>query len=144
MDTNEDAFIAARGMAIKLLDVNGTPAIPGTDNRCQDFLTVNLPVFPFATPAEYVKLFEIRATPLAGDLLAVDWLALFHPGHLTSVMKFNKRITTPLVTNWGGLPYWFGPPGTGRGRTVKYSFVPRFKWTALHTDPKSNSERLFY
>ena len=29
----------ARGMAIKLLDVDGTPAIPGNGERCQDFLT---------------------------------------------------------------------------------------------------------
>jgi len=28
-------------MAIKLLDVAGTPAIPGADNRCQDFLAIN-------------------------------------------------------------------------------------------------------
>jgi catalase len=72
----------ARGMAIKLLDVDGTPAIPGTDNRCQDFLTVNHPVFPFATPAEYVKFFDLRETPLVGDPLAVAWLALFHHRHL--------------------------------------------------------------
>ena len=78
---------AARGMAIKLLDVDGTPAIPGTDNRCQDFLTVNHPVFPFATPAEYVKFFDIRATPLVGDLLAAAWLALFHPRHLKIALE---------------------------------------------------------
>jgi hypothetical protein len=142
VDTNEDAFIAARGMAIKLLEVAGTRAIPGTDNRCQELLTVNLPVFQFATPVEYVKLFEIRATPLAGDLLAAAWLALFHSGHLTSVMKIIKPVATPLVTYWSGSPYWLGPPGTTGGRTVQYSFVPRFKGTAPHTGPKRNSERL--
>ena len=69
---------AARGMAIKLLGVDGTPAIPGMDNRCQDFLAVNHPVFPFATPAEYVKLFDVRAAPLAvGGLLAAAWLTIF-------------------------------------------------------------------
>src|ERR1051326_6800130 len=72
---------AARGMALKLLDVDGTPAISGTENRCQDFLTVNHSVFPFATPAEYVKFFDIRQTPFVGDPLAVAWLALFHPRH---------------------------------------------------------------
>ena len=121
-----DGNFAARGMAIKLLDVDGTPAIPGTDNRCQDFLTVNLPVFPFATPAEYVKLFEIRATPLVGDLLAAGWFALFHPRHLTSTMKIlSETVASPLVTYWSGSPYWLGPPGTTGGRAVKYSLVPR-------------------
>jgi len=33
----------------------------------------------YPDPAEYVKLFEIRATPLVGDLLAAGWFALFHP-----------------------------------------------------------------
>ena len=121
-----DGSVAARGMAIKLLDVDGTPAIPGTENRCQDFLTVNLPVFPFATPAEYVRFFEIRATPLVGDLLAAAWFALFHPRHLTSGLKIlNKNVTSPLMTYWSGSPYWLGPPGTTGGRAVKYSLVPR-------------------
>jgi hypothetical protein len=122
-------------MAIKLLDVDGTPAIPGTDNRCQDFLTVNLPVFPFATPAEYVRFFELRAAPLVGDLLAAAWFALFHPRHLASTMKIiNETVASPLVTYWSGSPYWLGPPGTTGGRAVKYSLVPRFKGTAPAID----------
>ncbi|HWR92092.1 MAG TPA: catalase family protein [Desulfobacterales bacterium] len=137
-----DGSVAARGMAIKLLDVDGTLAVPGTDNRCQDFLTVNHPVFPFATPAEYVKLFDVRATPLVGDLLAAAWFALFHPRHLTSALKIlSKNVTSPLMTYWSGSPYWLGPPGTTGGRAVKYSLVPRFEGTTPHTDPKSNSDQ---
>jgi hypothetical protein len=132
-----DGNVAARGMAIKLLDVDGTSAIPGTGNRCQDFLTVNLPVFPFATPAEYVKLFEIRATPLVGDLLAAGWFALFHPRHMTSTMKIiSETVASPLVTYWSGSPYWLGPPGTTGGRAVKYSLVPGFKGAAPPIDLK--------
>lgn len=128
-----------RGMAIKLLDVDGTPAIPGTDNRCQDFLTVNHPVFPFATPAEYVKFFDIRETPLVGDPLAVAWLALFHHRHLKIVKEIRGEIVaSPLeLTYWSGSPYWLGPPGTTGGRAVKYSLVPRFKGTAPPGDPNS-------
>ncbi|HSO59414.1 MAG TPA: catalase family protein [Desulfobacterales bacterium] len=130
-----DGNVSARGMAIKLLDVDGTLAIPGTDNRCQDFLTVNLPVFPLATPAEYVKFFEIRATPLVGDLLAAGWFAFFHPRHLTSTMKIiNETVASPLVTYWSGSPYWLGPPGTTGGSAVKYSLVPFFKGTAPPID----------
>ena len=77
--------------------MEGTPAIPGTDNRCQDFLTVNHPVFPFATPAEYVKLFDLRATPLVGDLLAAAWFALCHPGHLMSVMEIAAKRRQPTA-----------------------------------------------
>jgi hypothetical protein len=133
-----DRHAAARGMAVKLLDVEGTPAIPDTDNRCQDFLTVNHPVFPFATPAEYVKLFDVRATPLVGDLLAAAWFALCHPGHLTSVMEIaGKSAASPLLTYWSGSPYWLGPPGTTGGRAVKYSLVPHFEKTAPPGDPES-------
>jgi hypothetical protein len=136
-----DRHAAARGMAIKLLDVEGTPAIPGTDTRCQDFLTVNHPVFPFATPAEYVKLFEVRATPLVGDPLAAAWLALCHPGHLTSVLEIlGKSAASPLLTYWSGSPYWLGPPGTTGGHAVKYSLVPRFGRTAPPGDPESRPD----
>jgi hypothetical protein len=131
-----DGNVDARGMAIKLLDVDGTQAIPGTSNRCQDFLTVNLPVFPFATPAEYVKFFDIRATPLVGDPLAVAWFALFHPRHLTSVVKIiSKTVASPLVTYWSGSPYWLGPPVTTGGHAVKYSLVPRLEGKAPPIHP---------
>ena len=133
-----DSKGAARGMAIKLLDVDGTQAVPGAENRCQDFLTVNHPVFPFATPAEYVKLFEIRATPLVGDLLAAGWFALFHPRHLTSTMKIiSKTVASPLVKYWSGSPYWLGPLGTTGGRAVKYSLVPR----SVGMDPPVRQKR---
>ncbi|PKL44108.1 MAG: hypothetical protein CVV42_19575 [Candidatus Riflebacteria bacterium HGW-Riflebacteria-2] len=116
----------ARGMAIKLLDVDGTPAILGTGRRCQDFLTVNHPVFPFATPAEYVKFFGIRETPLLGAPLAGAWLALFHYQHL----KIAAEILGAIVANplelmyWSGSPYWLGPAGATGGQAVKYSLVP--------------------
>ena len=124
---DSDGTGAARGMAIKLLDVAGTPAIPGTHNRCQDFLTVNHPVFPFATPTEYVKFFDIRATPLVGDPLAAAWLALFHPWQTKIALEvLGKVVASPLVPYWSGSPYWLGPPGTTGGHAVKYSLVPRF------------------
>ena len=82
----------ARGMAIKLLDVEGTPAIPATGSPCQDFLTVNHPVFPFGTPAEYVKFFDIRAKPrVISELVAAAWLALFH--------RRSRKIVTGLLSD---------------------------------------------
>jgi hypothetical protein len=127
----------ARGMAIKLLDVDGTPAVPGTGDHCQDFLMVDHPVFPFPTPAEYVRLFEIRDTPLLGGPLAAVWLALVHPHHLEIVKAIRgKVVASPLeLTYWSGSPYWLGPPGTADGRAVKYSVVPHFRGTELPSDP---------
>ena len=138
---NPDGMGDARGMAIKLLDVAGTPAIPGTDNRCQDFLTVNYPVFPFATPAEFVKFFDIRETPFVGDPLAVAWLAFFSYRHLEIAREILGEIAaSPLeLRYWSGSPYWLGSPVTVGGHAVKYSLVPSFEGTGPPQDPNSMS-----
>ena len=127
----------ARGMAIKLLDVTGAPAIPGTDDRCQDFLTVNSPVFPFATPAEFVEFFKIREMPFVGDPLAVAWLAFSNYRHLNIAREIlGEIITSPLeLPYWSGSPYWLGSAETASGHAVKYSLVPGLEETGPPQDP---------
>jgi hypothetical protein len=138
-EINPDGMGDARGMAIKLLDVAGTPAIPGSDNRCQDFLTVNYPVFPFATAAEFVKFFDIRETPFVGDPLAAAWLAFSNYRHLNIAREIlDKIVSSPLeLAYWSGSPYWLGSPATVGGQAVKYSLVPRFAGTGPPQDPNS-------
>jgi RoxA-like, cytochrome c-like/Cytochrome c len=46
----------SRGMAIKLMGVEGQPIIDGEGPTTQDFLMVNLPVFPFANVSDYLEL----------------------------------------------------------------------------------------
>lgn len=46
----------SRGMAIKLMGVEGRPIIDGEGPTTQDFLMVNLPVFPFANVSDYLEL----------------------------------------------------------------------------------------
>jgi hypothetical protein len=78
--------------------------MPGAEQRGQDFLTVNLPVFPFATPAEYLKLFEIRAAPLViGELLAAAWLAVFQRRHLKIITEILGGIVIPVTPLVGDL-----------------------------------------
>ena len=136
---NPDGKGDARGMAIKLLDVTGTPAIPGTNNHCQDFLTVNFPVFPFATAAEFVNFFDLRETPFVGDQLAVAWLAFSNYRHLNIARDILGEIaTSPLeLTYWSGSPYWLGSPEAVIGHAVKYSLVPTFEETGPPQDPDS-------
>ena len=132
----------ARGMAVKLLDVAGSPAIPGTANRCQDFLTVNSPVFPFATPAEFVEFFEIREMPFVGDPLAVAWLAFSNYRHLNIAREIlGEIVTSPLeLPYWSGSPYWLGSAETASGHAVKYSLVPGFEETGPPQDPGSMAD----
>lgn len=129
----------ARGIAVKLLDVDGIPAIAGTNSRCQDFLTVNFPVFPFANPAEFVKFFELRATPFVGDPLAVAWLAFSNYRHLNIAREIlGEIVTSPLEpTYWSGSPYWLGAADSINGHAVKYSLVPAFKEPGPSLDPDS-------
>ncbi len=136
---NPDGMGDGRGMAVKLLDVAGTPAIPGTDNRCQDFLTVNFPVFPFATAAEFVQFFDLRETPFVGDPLAVAWLAFTSYRHLNIARDILSEIaTSPLeLTYWSGSPYWLGSADSVNGHAVKYSLAPCFEETGPPQDPKS-------
>ncbi len=134
-----DAMGAARGMAIKLLDVDGTPADSKINSRCQDFLMVNHPVFPFATPAEYVKFFHIRDA-LGGrewaETAAALTTALAHPKLVLIIkeMREKKAASSLESTYWSGSPYWLGRAGTESGRVVKYSAAPIFVGTALPAD----------
>ncbi len=63
IDTDVDKTHAAssRGMAIKLLGVDGKTllAIPGESS--QDFLMINTPMFAFANVAEYLDLTQVQA-----------------------------------------------------------------------------------
>ena len=53
----------SRGMAIKLLGVEGTPLVAPDGALTQDFLMVNHPVFAFANVDDYEVLSEVLADP---------------------------------------------------------------------------------
>lgn len=135
---NPDGTGTARGIAVKLLDVDGTPAVPGTNPRCQDFLLINHPVFPFATPSEYVAFFACRGTSKVRDLIAVAWYALWHSQHFKIIKDIrSKVVASPFeITYWSASPYWLGLPDTVGSRAVKYSLVPRSAGTEPPRDPE--------
>lgn len=126
----------ARGVAIKLININGQSNQNDTEINCQDFLMVNHPVFPFATPEEIVKLFQIRGTPLVGDPLALAWLTLFHHHHQEIGSEIlNKIVSCPLeMSYWSCVPFWLGPSGALNGHAVKYSLVPRLESKTIPKD----------
>lgn len=102
-------------------------------------LNGNFPVFPFATPAEFVEFFKIREMPLVGDPLAVAWLALSNYRHLNIARGIlGEIVTNPLeLQYWSGSPYWLGSADALSGHAVKYSLVPCFEEAGPPQDPNS-------
>lgn len=122
-----DGTGTARGLAIKLLDVSGTRAVAGDDDRTQDFLMIDDPVFPFPDPKAYVEIIGRKNIPLIGDLVAVAHLALLEPREL-KILKVirGKHVASPLdIKYWSGTPFWLGPAAGEGGHAVKYSAVSR-------------------
>jgi len=127
-----DTDPTARGLAIKLLDVDGDRALDGDTEQSQDFLFVDHPVFPFPNPKEYKEVIKYRSVPLVGDLLALAHLLIFDPDQLKIVQEIRKKtVTNPLhITYWSGSPYWLGNAAGTSGQAVKYSAVPPIIETA--------------
>lgn len=61
-DIVSDTIPAARGMAIKLIGVDGKRLLPEDAGHNQDFLLANIPVFAPGTPALYKKLINTNKT----------------------------------------------------------------------------------
>lgn len=131
----------ARGMAIKLQDVPGDRfTLAGEpDDRTQDFLMANHPVFIFPDAESYVRLFRRRrqgGLPLAflTQILARPWRAWVGGKIL------RKPIASPLAMSYFSMsPYRLGP------RAIKFSAQPRPENAAIpaSSDPATSDTFLF-
>jgi hypothetical protein len=137
-----DYVATARGMAIKLFDVDGAPALPGNADRCQDFLLIDHPVFPFASPAEYVKAFRLKSVPVIGIAATGAWIALFQGRSLRILLNIRAKPVKELLglTYWSGSPYRLGPEPNAGGKTVKYSVRPRVQFAETASDADRNHD----
>ena len=122
-----DGAGAARGLAIKLLDVPGDRAIQDDRDRTQDFLMVDHPVFLFPDPKAYLDIMRRKNVPLIGSLVAGAHFALFERDELAILLDIiTKQVSSPLeITYWSGSPYWLGDAAGLAGHAVKYSARPR-------------------
>jgi hypothetical protein len=59
-DVDDKGANASRGMAIKLMGVEGETLLDEPGAKTQDFLMINLPVFAFADVAEYLELTRVQ------------------------------------------------------------------------------------
>lgn len=136
----KDSVGTARGMAIKLLDVAGTRAVPGDGDGTQDFLMVDHPVFPFPNPTAYIETISRTQVPLIGKGLALAHLALRERDELAILKDIRaKHVASPLeIRYWSGSPFWLGPASGHDGHAVKYSAIPRQVAAAAAHDELEN------
>lgn len=130
-DTENDV----RGMAIKLLDVEGGKLLPGQgDTPEHDFLLIDFPTYFTATMADYVA-FNRYFTPIQdvrrngktpGRILravcGLSMLLLRHRDILKAAKTVaRRRVGSPLaLTYHSTTPYLLGP-----GQAVKYKAIGR-------------------
>ncbi len=115
-----DATGTPRGMAIKILAVDGERAIQGDGESSQDFLLADSPAFIFRAVKDYTALFALRKR-LKIDLLALLAFAPLHPRQAVNVLKAkNHKIKGSLLQQyWSMAPFRLGP------RAVKFTAKPQ-------------------
>ncbi|MES2089053.1 MAG: catalase family protein [Pseudomonadota bacterium] len=108
----------ARGMAIKLLGVDGPKLLNDeSDVHTQDFLLMNHPVFFVRDAADYVGFQQATS---GGTLQLLGWLTrhLFHESAILLNIK-RKTVTNPLDSlYWSTTPSKLGP------QAIKFSAQP--------------------
>lgn len=147
--SNASAFVAhdlangengSRGMAIKVLDVEGEVLADDGGRACQDFLMIHTPSFVFANVGDYLKLNQIllqdndRADRFFAPLIMAkrdpknvptDPQALAELGRLKRSFELLTQIKKTPVANplevsyFGAAPFLFG-----EDRCMRFSVVP--------------------
>jgi len=134
----------ARGLAIKLLDVEETKMLPGQgDANEQDFILVDFPVYFTSTMKDYVafnrhftRLLDLRVNGFSVKrALLAGWglisLVAFHRKTFKAARAFaGRQVGTPLsLTYHSTTPYLLGPDNA-----VKYKVIGKAKEVAPTLD----------
>jgi catalase len=113
----------ARGMAIKLIGVEGEKLLPD-EQKTHDFVLVNNPVFAIRNLDDYVKFFA-DVIEAKGNLPLKFFLPGFNPFQWRlhefkiAISAFNKKVVSPLeIQYWSMTAYKFGD------RAIKFSTKP--------------------
>ena len=124
-EVKSDANNGGRGMAIKLVGVDGEKLLDSEKNeKTQDFLLVNNPVFVVRDIEEYIK---VQTSPV--------WFALGHPRTALLVKALTgHKVSNPLESR-----YWSMAAHRLGKNAVKYSVAPCQKGiTPYPEDPSDN------
>jgi hypothetical protein len=113
-----DAVKDVRGLAIKLLDVDGEKVPESDEPRTQDFVLLSHPSMPLGTLRLFhdAVYYSLKWSPLA---FAAKMLLTGHARVLRELSRARIHPTSPLeIRYWSTTPYQFGD------RVVKYSLLP--------------------
>lgn len=129
--TQPDGNPDGRGMAIKLIDVEGKKVLDDRERQGeQDFIFINSPTFFISDLKEYIDFFTVASAiaaakkglkPLPQDPEFQAKFQALQPAFERRA-KIAVNINSPLeITYWSSTPYKLGD-----GRAMKFSAVPNF------------------
>lgn len=126
----------SRGMAIKLIGVEGETLLNEPGAKTQDFLLINLPAFAFPNVSEYLEVTKIQ---LANN----DDIRPFFANMTPEKQKTAAVVTKIKQTNVGNpleSPYFSAAPFLyGSDRVAKFSVTPRSaEKTPVPANPTTN------
>lgn len=127
----------SRGMAIKLIGVEGETLLNEPGAKTQDFLLINLPGFAFPNVSEYLEVTKIQ-------LAKHDDISSFFAPPLSPEKKKTLGVVTKIKqTNVGNpleSPYFSAAPFLyGSDRVAKFSVTPRSaEKTPVPANPTTN------
>ena len=129
-DILDDSVSVPRGMALKVLNVEGKRLRGSEDATCQDFVMANGPVFSAATAADFLGSLKI----LAKTTDRAEWAKKAVSKVLRGVNAVMEKTTGPSATiqTMGGAPnthplgqrYWSQTPFRFGDYVAKFSLVP--------------------
>lgn len=118
----EDGKHGSRGMAVKVMDVDGEVLLEDKGRRSQDFLMINQPAFAFANAEDYLRLNQIihqnndDATMFFAPLqVDVPGITPEQKARILRSFQLVQRLQSVPVANplevsyFGAAPFLFGP-----------------------------------
>jgi hypothetical protein len=114
---------ASRGMAIKLMGVEGDTLLGDPSAKTQDFLLINLPGFAFPNVSEYLEVTKVQLahnddiTTFFAPPLSPDRLKTVAVVHRLSQTKLGNPLDSPYFS---AAPFLFGAD-----RVAKFGVTPR-------------------
>lgn len=119
----------ARGLAVKIVGVEGRKIIPGLeDKKTQDFLFITTPSLPFKSPDEFMSF--VRAAGGGPALLVPRLLLSLGIGRGLSVIQ--RLAKSPKLTSYATHPFYTAAPIAWGQTAAKLSLVPVGEESRVH------------